>query len=182
MRSQTRYCGGGAEGGPVCHAARGGGAVRCKRSAAERGKGRTTATSRSRSACGVCGAAHHVLPPVLALDRRQDVEDAEYVEVGEVQLDLDLAEEALAVGGVLEGLWDLLDRHRLVRAVGKPPPARAHQAVGALADRLAHLILLGHLETHAAHGVELGAVLSEHVLLLVERFGAGGCHLEPSRG
>jgi len=110
-------------------------------------------------------AAHHVLPTTLAAGGRQDVDNAQDIVVLEVAQDLDLTQQPLAVDRVLKGLWNLLDGHGPVELDVAP---RADQAVRALTDSLAHCIVGWGLETHAADGVVLVAVLEHDVFTLDE--------------
>ena len=74
--------------------------------------------------------------------------DADDVLVVEVAQNLDLAQRALRVGQVLEGLVDLLDRHLLARRVVH---RAAHHTVRPVADRLEQRVAALHVEASAAH-------------------------------
>ena len=106
---------------------------------------------------GVEQLGHQVdVLPVLRLagGRHHDVAQVEHVLVRKVLQQPDLAQDALAVDGVLERVGDLLDRHLVARL---RVLRRADEAVRALAHALLHLVPLVDLERGALdHVLALG--------------------------
>mmetsp|Transcript_10913 Transcript_10913/g.27526 ORF Transcript_10913/g.27526 Transcript_10913/m.27526 type:complete len:305 (+) Transcript_10913:506-1420(+) len=84
----------------------------------------------------------------LPVGRWQDIPNLDDVFVLEVPQELNLAEHALGVDDVLEGVADLLDGEALAR---ERVARRAHHAVRALPDGLDGLVLGVHLEELPAH-------------------------------